>query len=1005
MRPVRLIVGALLTITGLAPLSAQTGTLRGHVTMNDATHNPIAGVSVTVGGRGTLTLSDGSYTITGVAAGSDSLRARIIGYAPQSKAFTLAGNDTVVVDFALDAQAVNLSEVVVVGYGTQKAGDVTTSIKQVSSSDFNPGNVVSPQALIENKVAGVQVIDNNEPGGGFSVRVRGAASVTAGTDPLYVVDGVPLGDGSGGGLFVNNSTANFTDPLAFLNPNDIESITILKDASASAIYGSNASNGVVLITTKSGRGRSSVEYDGNFSSSSVTRLPSMLNTAQFRAAVIAHDSATGFAQLGNANTDWFGLVDRTGTGTQQNVSMSGSGLTNNYRLSVGYLNQQGILQHSSAQRVSLNAHYDQRLYNDRLNIQANVTGARSYNDETPGGVLYNAAQMGGTQPVFDPAATTGYYNWPGNSLTSPDNPLEVLNTSLDHITTLRSVGNLQAKYDFSQFPALQGLTGTANLGFDVTNIDRVTFYPNNIHLETKNGTDGSFFEQQPTQTKTLLDLYLNYQPQFLIGPGAIDVTGGYSYSQAHTRQPSFSETQITTNLLTDGGIPLGSNLNPQLQDTVTKLISFFGRVGYNIGDKYLFSASIRRDGSSKFGLNNQWGNFPGVSAGWRISQEPFFHVAPISDLKLRASWGKTGNQAINSYLFVSTYQPCSSTAEAEFGNAFVCPFRPSAVDPNIKWESTGTTDVGFDYGLLGSRLTGSFDWYNKHTDDLLFDVPVDPASNLGNFVTTNIGSMKNTGFDFDITARLLDAPRGSNGLSWTASFNMNHNTNELLSINPNAVGGGTIILAGPIAGGVGSTIQVLQPGQPIYSFYTCQQTYQNGKPVEGVYVPNPTDTTGTKTNCKLGTNSKASHDPAPKWIFGFTNTMTYHHFDLSFTLRAWLGNYVYNNVASNLGNWRQLTAGSSPYNLQSSVLTTNFQNQQLFSDYYVENGSFLRMDNIAIGYTFPWAGQQMRVYAIVQNAFTITGYSGVDPTAGTGGIDNNIYPRARTITGGLNVKF
>jgi len=1006
MRPVQLFAGALLTIAGLAPLSAQTGTLRGHVTANDAAHNPIAGVSVVVGGRGTRTLSDGSYTIGGLPAGSDSVRARIIGYAPQTKSFTLAGNDTVVVDFELEAQAVTLSEVVVVGYGTQKAGDVTTSIKQVSSGDFNPGNIISPQALIENKVAGVQVIDNNEPGGGLSVRIRGAASFSAGTDPLYVIDGVPVGGGSGGGIGVGNSAGGGTDPLAFINPNDIESITILKDASASAIYGSNASNGVVLITTKSGRGRSSVEYSGAYSSSSIDRLPSMLNAAQFRAAVIAHDSATGFAQLGNANTDWFSLVDRNGAGIRQDVALSGSGATNNYRLSLGYLNQDGVLQASSSQRISLGIHYDQRLYGDRLDLKANVNGARTYNTTSPGGVLYNAAQMGPTQPVFDATSVTGYYNWPGNSLTSPDNPLEVLNGALDHSTTFRSVGNIQAKYDFSQFPTLQGLTATANLGFDVTNIDHVTFYPNNIHLETKNGTDGSFFEEQPTQTNTDLDLYLNYQPQTLIGPGAIDFTGGYSYGQSRGRFPNIAETKITTNLLTDGGIP--QSVNPPIPGLFvdnSKLISFFGRLGYNIGDKYLFNASMRRDGSSKFGPGNQWGNFPAASAAWRISQEPFFHVGPISDLKLRASWGKTGNQAFGSYLFLSTFQPCTSTAQAQFGNAFVCPYRPSGVDPNIKWESTATTDLGFDYGLLGSRLVGSFDWYNKKTDGLLFDVPVDPSNNLVNHLITNVGNMKNTGFDFDVTARLLDAAPGSTGLSWTASFNMNHNTNTLLAINANNPALAGVIRTGGIAGGVGSTIQVLQPGEPINSFFTCQQVYQNGKPQEGVYVANPTDTTSTKNTCKLGTNTRASHDPAPHWMFGFTNTMTYHNFDFSFTLRAWLGNYVYNNVASNLGNYRQLTAGSSPYNLQASVLTTNFQNQQLLSDYYVENGSFLRMDNISIGYTFPWAGRQLRAYAIVQNAFTITGYSGVDPTAGTNGIDNNIYPRARTITGGLDVKF
>jgi len=809
--------------------------------------------------------------------------------------------------------------------------------------------------------------------------------------------------GNGGGIHVGNSASDSTDPLGFLNPNDIESITILKDASSAAIYGTNASNGVVLITTKSGHGRSSVEYGGSFSSSSVDRLPSMLNAAQFRAAVIAHDSATGFAQLGNANTDWFGLIDRNGPSTRHDIALSGSGTTNNYRLSLGYQNQDGVLQGSSNQRITMGLHYDQRLYNDRLDLKANFSGARVYNTTTPGGVLYNAAQMGPTQPVFDATSGTGYYNWPGNSLTSPDNPLEVLNGAIDHSTTYRSVGNLQAKYDFSQFPALQGLTATANLGFDVTNIDHVTFYPNNIHLETKNGADGSFFEETPSQTNANLDLYLNYQPQTLMGPGAIDFTGGYSYGFSHQRYPNIAESKITTNLLTDGGIPQSANPPiPGLFVDNSKLISFFGRVGYNIGDKYLFNASIRRDGSSKFGPGNQWGNFPGVSAGWRISQEPFFHLGPVSDLKLRASWGETGNQSFGSYLFITSYQACQSSAEAQMGTTFECPFRPNAVDTSLKWESTATTDLGFDYGLLNSRLTGSFDWYNKKTDGLLFDVSIDPASQLANHVVTNIGNMKNTGFDFDITARMLDAAPGSDGLAWTANFNMNHNTNTLLSINPNAPGVSNDIRTGGIAGGVGSTIQVLQPGSPINSFYTCQQVYANGKPTEGTYVLSAGKDT---TACQYGLNVRVSHDPAPHWIFGMTNTLTYKHFDFSFTLRAWLGNYVYNNVASNLGNWRQLTAGSSPYNLQSSVLATNFQNQQLLSDYYVENGSFLRMDNISIGYTFPWAGQELRAYAIVQNAFTITGYSGVDPTAGINGIDNNIYPRSRTITGGLNVKF
>ena len=1016
MRRVACVIGALLVGLGAARLGAQqpTGTVRGRVT-NAATQQPLAGVSVTVGRRAGVTRADGGYVLTDVPAGSDTVRARLIGYAPATQAVTVTSGDTVTVDLAMTARAVNLASVVVVGYGQQRAGDVTTSVTQVASKDFNTGPIVTPQSLIENKIAGVQVIDNNQPGGGISIRVRGQASYTAGSEPLYVVDGVPLGTGSGGGI----STGN--DALNYLNPNDIASITVLKDAASASIYGTNASNGVVLITTKTGAGRPHVEYGGSFSSSSVTRLTSMLTAAQFRTAVTQHDS-TALPQLGNANTDWFSLVDRTAFGQQHNVSFAGAGLTNDYRVSVGYNDQQGILQGNSTQQVQLRLNYGQRFYNDRLTVRANVGGSRSYDQFTPGGVLYNAAQMGPTQPIYDtsstglmspfgPVPSTGYYNWPGNSLTSPDNPLEVLNTAIDHATTYRSVGNVTAKYDFSQLTSLSGLTGTVDLGYDVTSGDHVTFYPNNIHLVTKNGTWGSFNESQPQQVNTVLDMYLNYQPPAKLGPGTIDFTGGYSYSQSHGRFPSFGETQIETNALTDAGIPQSNTQQtPSLDVEDAKLISFFGRAGYNIDERYLFSASLRRDASSRFGPGRQWGNFPSVSAGWRISQEPFMSgISAISDLKLRISWGKTGNQAFGNYLYVPTYQACNATAQYLFGGQFICPFRPTSVDQNIHWESTSAWDVGADFSLFGQRLSGALDWYRKNTSDLLFDVPIDPASNLSNHVVTNIGSIRNTGFDLALNGNIVNAATPG-AFSWSTSLNTSYNHNEVVSINPNAAGTGTLVLTGGIAGGVGSTVQVLEPGQPIYSFYTCQQVYSGGKPVEGTYV----GIAGRDTTvCQRGLNARASHDPAPHWIFGLTSNMTWHRFDLSFTLRSWLGNYIYNNVASNLGNYNQLSAGTSPYNLSSSVLQTGFTQQQLLSDYYVENGSFLRMDNLTLGYSFPWGGQQLRLYAVVQNAFTITGYSGVDPTAtvnpGTPfaafGIDNNIYPRARTFASGLSVQF
>lgn len=987
------VCGALLAVSGVTPLRAQApaGTIRGRVT-DAATQQALAGVRIAIGRRGALTQTDGRYVVTGVPAGTDTLRARLIGYAAATRPITIAGGDTVVADLAMTAQSVSLSTVVIVGYGQKRAGDVTGAVSQIGSEEFNKGTIVSPEQLIEDKVAGVQVVDNNEPGGGLSIRVRGQASVNAGSEPLYVVDGVPLGTGSGGGLTVGR------DPLNFINPNDIGTITVLKDAAATAIYGANASNGVVLITSKTGQGATRVEYSGSMSAASVTRVPSMLDATQFRTAVTAYAPAnTGL--LLNANTNWFDLVDRTAMGQQHDVRLSGAGASSNYNLSVGYLNQDGILQGTKAERVSLGLNYDQRVYNDRLDLHATLKGTRSIDQFTPNGVLYNAAQMGPTQPVYDGTSVTGYYNWPGNLLTSADNPLEVLNLSSDRATTYRSVGSVQAKYDFSSVPTLQGLTGTVNLGYDVTQADRVTFYPNNIHYTTKNGVDGSYYRTTPSQLNSLLDAYVDYAPAVPVGPGNLDVTAGYSYSQSHADNEGILVQQFASNALGPNGIPSTGTLAPNLPDIEeSKLISFFGRAGYNINDRYLLSASLRRDGSSRFGPSNQWGNFPGVSFGWRLSREPFLSgISALSDLRLRVSWGKTGNQAIGNYQQHVTYQPCNAQAQVQFGTSFVCPSRPSSVDPNIKWESTGTWDVGLDYGISNGRFDGAIDWYTKHTDDLLFNVPTPAGTNFSNFVTKNIGSLKNTGFELDLNARVLNG--GPDGLNWTASINAAHNKNELLSINPGAVGA-QVIQVGGVSGGVGTTIQVLEPGKPINSFYVCQQQYQNGKPVEGKFV-SLADTVASACDAQ---SLRAFHDPWPHWMLGFSSTMSYRRFDLSFTLRAWLGNYVYNNVASNLGTYQELTRGA-PYNLNSSVLQTGFMSPQYLSDYYVESGSFLRMDNIRLGYTFPWRTQQLRLFVNVQNAFTITGYSGVDPTAGLNGIDNNIYPRSRIVTSGLSVQF
>src|SRR5690348_2272686 len=534
MARTRAVIGPLVAVLWVAPLAAQTpsGTIRGHVA-DGASHQPLAGVSISIGSHITLSQSDGAYVITGVPAGTDTVRARMIGYAPAAQAVRVAAGDTAVVDLALAPRAISLAQVVVVGYGRERAGNITGAVKQVTADQFNTGRIVTPQNLIQGKVAGVQVVDNNEPGGGLSIRIRGATSVNASSDPLYVVDGVPLGTGAGGGLPVTGR-----DPLNFLNPDDIESITVLKDASAASIYGANAANGVVIIKTKTGHGDTHVRYNGSVSASSVTRLPSMLNAAQFRAAVQQY-APQNVAQLDNANTDWFSQVDRTAFGQDHNIVVAGAGTSNDYRLSFGYLNQDGIVKGTTTERASLGVNYDQRLLDDHLELRTSPKGSRAFDSFTPGGVLSNAAQMGPTQPVMDPTTVTGYYDWPGNTLTSPDNPVAILNLASSQGTTYRSVGNAQATYHLA---FLDALSATVNLGYDIAKVTQKTFTPSVLHGESKSGEDGYDYRTDPSQLNTILETYLDYSAPIDVLPGNVAVTAGYSYSKSHAEYPSYTAT-------------------------------------------------------------------------------------------------------------------------------------------------------------------------------------------------------------------------------------------------------------------------------------------------------------------------------------------------------------------------------------------------------------------------------------------------------------------------------
>jgi TonB-linked SusC/RagA family outer membrane protein len=997
MRRAGFLTGALLAVLGAAPLFAQeTATVRGRV-VDDATKQPIAGVQVSVAGHAALTAADGRYTISGVPAGNDTVRSRRIGYAPASMAVTVLGNATVVADFTLTAQAVGLAEMVVTGYGEQTAGDITGAVSQITTEDFNPGRITVPTQLIQGKVAGVQVVDNNEPGGGTTIRIRGATSVNASSDPLYVIDGMPAGTGAGGGISAGR------DPLNFLNPNDIQSVTVLKDASAAAIYGANAANGVVIITTKSGGGGQArgtqVEYSSSYSTSSVTKMADVLSASQFASAV-AQYAPSRVSMLGTANTDWQNLITRSAFGHEQNLAVTNSGIGTYYRLSLGYLNQDGVLRGTNTQRLSLDLNYDQRLFTNHLDIKVNLKGARTYDRFTPGDVLGNARAMAPTQPVYDPNNTqgygTGYWDW-NTTGASASNPIASLNLATDHGTTWRSMGNVQAAYTLPFFPALKA---NVNIGYDATLDNRNTFIPNNLAAQVRQG-HGSLSLSNNSQVNEVLEGYLDYNAALGVLPGNVDVTAGYSYSQSHTEYNPFSESNISSNFLGDNGIPTAANVTNSKSVVDYKLISFFGRVNYNINDRYLVAASVRRDGSSRFGPGNQWGVFPSVSLAWRLSQEPFLRdIRVLSDLKLRASWAKTGNQAFGDYLQYAQYRFSNNLAQYQLGTQFVTTIRPDAVDPNIKWEQTTSTNIGLDYGFANQRFSGAIDWYTKKTTDMIFTVPVAAGTNFSNYVTTNVGSMQNQGLELSLSARLLEG--GRDGLNYTADFTAAHNANKLLSINP--TNPATMINTGSIGGGTGNTIQVLEPGQPINSFLVWKQKYgANGKPLysdtlANMYVDLNND--GIINNSDL----YVDHSPWPTWELGHTSSFTYRDWDFSFSLRAQLGGYVYNNVAAGSA-YQNLTSGGSPSNTGTSVLKTGFVVPQYLSDYVVEDASFLRMDNITVGYTFKYHDQPLRVYATLQNAFTITGYSGVDPTAGLNGIDNNTYPRSRTVTGGLSIRF
>lgn len=983
---------------------AQSGTVTGRVTAA-AGEGPVADAHVVILGSrfGAQTREDGRYTIVGVTPGTYTLRVVRIGFVPDTlNGVIVRDGETTTADFQLRSNPTALAGVVVVGYGTQDVADLTGSVGTVSSDQFNTGRIVSPEELIRGKVAGVQVSENNEPGGGISIRVRGGTSVNASNEPLYVIDGVPIDIGGG-------STVNGRNPLNFLNPNDIENVTVLKDASSTAIYGNRGANGVVMITTKRGGAGPQFSYQGTVSGSQAVGGPAMLNAAQYREAVRQY-APSNLGSLGNANTNWLDAIKRSAGGTEHNVAFGGRRGTSAYRLGLGLLDQEGVLIGTRTQRATAALNFNDRLLNERLGIRAQIRGSRSRDQYTPGAVLGSAIAFAPTQPRYTENGEFFQYRDAAGKLVTlaPNNPLEELRYVRDEGTILRSIGSVELEY---RMPFLSGLSATVRGGYDVNRADRNGFTPTIVASQRKGDTllAGSISRANHSELHTVLDAYANYRRQLTALSGAqFDLTLGVSGENFSGSYNGYGARGLSTDLLGFNGVPNFREASPGVSVQENLLRSQFGRANINFLDRYLITGTVRRDGSSRFGEGQKYAVFPSAAVAWRLLEEPMIKARigerlPLSDVKLRYSWGKSGNQAIPcNYCAYGSYVVGNQQAQVQYGNEFVTTIRPVAYDANLHWESTAATNVGIDFGFWRNRFTASIEYYDKKTSDLLFTVPTAAGTALSNSLLTNIGSVRNRGMEFVIDGSLFDG--GAGEFQWDVNFNAARNSNELLSLGRPGL---TSILTGGIAGGVGTTIQVLRPGAPVNSFYV----YQHRRDASGAVVVSGPDTAmyvdQNGDNIINSSDLRPYKSPAPKWIIGHTSSMRWRGFDASTSIRAYFGNYVYNNIAANLGNYNALTAPLAPVNLSASVLRYGFDRPQYLSDVYVENASFVRMDNITLGYTFERLGQlaNARVFGTVQNVFTLTDYSGVDPTANINGIDNNVYPRSRTFLGGLSVGF
>lgn len=959
---------------------------------------PLPGVTVLVKGTtvGTITNFDGEYVLS-VEKGV-TVQYSYIGY--KTSEFVVAEETTINVSLSTDTES--LEEVVVVGYGTTKKKDLTGSIETVSADDFNKGAISSPQQLLNGKVAGVQITDGGgAPGSKSTIKIRGGSSLSASNDPLIIVDGVPID---------NKDVSGMRNPLNVVNPNDIETFTVLKDASATAIYGSRASNGVVIITTKKGSTAGlHIDYSGNVSVATSTKTVDVLNADEYR-EVLAEKYPANTNLLGDASTDWQDEIYRTALSTDHNVAVSGT-VTDNlpYRASIGYNNSNGILDESNMTRYTGSLNLNPTFLDNHLRVNVAAKGMYIKNNFSNEGAIGGAISIDPTQPIYAEGYDDfgGYFAWKNASgnpnPNAPDNARAVIDQRMDKSIVKRFVGNVQFDYRFHFLPDLRA---NLNLGIDSSKGEddggKQTYA--GAAWDTEAFLRGGAYENySQTKTNKLLDFYLQYSKDLDNISSRIDVMAGYSWQHFYTEE----NTASWFNNPDSEGLTVRDPA--QLTKNENYLVSFFGRMNYVLMEKYYLTFTLRDDGSSRFSKDNRWGLFPSLAVAWSISEEDFLKGnKTVSNLKLKLGYGVTGQQDIGSdYGYFGTYKSGQSTAQYVYYNSTsgqyekvpITTIRPNGYDADLKWEETTTYNLGLDYGLFKGRVSGSLDVYLRKTKDLLNTIPVPAGANLTNELTTNVGSLENKGIEFSVNALVVD----KEDFSWNIGANIAYNKNKITKLtqvdDPDYLG----VQHGDISGGTGNKIKIHTVGRPAGSFFVYKQIYDtDGKPIEGLYEDVNNDGQFNESDLYVAGNA------APKVMLGLNTQLNYKNWDLTLSGRANLGMKVYNNIASNTGYYSRLQVnGEYLNNINKDVFNTGFTNAQYFSDYYVQDASFFRMDNITLGYKLnSLIGKKtnMRIYTSVNNVFVITDYDGIDPEI-EGGIDNNIYPRPRTYMLGVNLSF